>query len=95
MLTQNRANLLPLFPTIPRHSGAGKFSQEQKMENRDLTFLATEKYREERAISSVSLTSDVVNGMIKECCFEMTRMTVTITSKLSQTEISLSFGKDD
>lgn len=72
----------------------GKFLKN-KLENGDLTFLVTEKYREERTISSVSLTSDVVNGMIKEFYFDVNRMTVTVTSKLSQTEIFLSFGKDD
>ena len=59
----------------------------------DLHFVIQEEHRGEHA-RKVPITSDVIDRMIRNCQFKMSKIVVELSNELATTEISLRLGPE-
>lgn len=72
----------------------GRFLRDKMWLRKGICFVVREEFRG-RQVKYITITSDVIERMIKHCQFKMSKVDVELSNKLATTEISLFFGSGD
>ena len=75
-------------------SELGRFLQSKMQPGRELSFVVQEEHRGRHA-EKISITTNVIERMVRKCQFKMSNIRVELSNQLATTEILLYFGPED
>ena len=61
---------------------------------RNMCFVIQEQYRE-FDVAQVMITPDTIEGMIQNCTFKMSVVSITVSNRLASSEVFLEFGPNE